>query len=116
MDAPAYTPRNLAASIAAWLRQQGFTALEQELPATASVAAHWLGPQGERFQLDYAWQAGSAPSATCRLAVHHPDTVFPEMLFTAQKVRRVKDLRQLLLGCVRYVNARLLTSSFSLTT
>lgn len=115
MEAPTYVPRNLAAPVAAWLRQQGFTALEQERPATASVAAHWLGPQGERFQLDYAWQAGSAPAATCRLTVQYPDAVFPEPLFTAQKVRRVEDLRRLLLGCVRYANARLLTATISVT-
>jgi hypothetical protein len=110
MEAPAYIPRNLTVPIAAWLRRQGFTAQERERSATADVAAHWLGPQGERFQLDYAWQAGPAPEATCRLTVLYRDAVFPETLFTAQQVRRLRDVRRLLLGCVRYANARLLAN------
>ncbi|WP_201980407.1 hypothetical protein [Hymenobacter rubidus] len=101
-------PRDLSAPLAAWLRAQGFTAVEQARPTTATVAAHWLGPQGERFQLDYTWLSGPVPSATCWLRVHYPGQPQPETLFTGQQVRRLREARQLLLGCVRYANARTL--------
>lgn len=114
MEAPApYStapkgPRDLSVQLATWLRAQGFTATEQARPATATVAAHWLGPQGERFQLDYAWVSGPVPSATCWLSVRYPGQLQPESLFSAQHVRRLKEARLLLLGNVRYANARLL--------
>jgi hypothetical protein len=101
-------PRNLTVPLAAWLRTQGFTALEQLLPFSAAVSAHWTGPQGEHFLLEYAWVAGPAPSATCQLRVLHPSRTFFEPLFTAQSVRRLRDVRLLLLGNVRYANARTL--------
>ena len=114
MEAPApYStapkgPRDLSVQLAIWLRAQGFTATEQARPATATVAAHWLGPQGERFQLDYTWVSGPVPSATCSLSAHYPGQLQPESLFSAQHVRRLKEVRLLLLGNVRYANARLL--------
>ncbi|MDO7876025.1 hypothetical protein Q5H93_14875 [Hymenobacter sp. ASUV-10] len=118
MEAPApYTPngpRNLVVDVAAWLRAQGFTAQEQAVPGAATVAAHWHGPQRERFQLTYDWQGGPVPAATCRLTVHYADAVFPETLFTAQQVRRVADVRRLLCNCVRYANARLVMASIPL--
>ena len=52
--------------------------------------------------------AGPVPSATCWLSVHYPGQLQPESLFSAQHVRRLKEARQLLLGNVRYANARLL--------
>ena len=101
-------PRDLSAALAAWLRTQGFTAVEQSRPATATVAAHWLGPQGERFQFDYTWLAGPVPSAICWLRVRYLGQPQPETLFTGQQVRRLREARQLLLGNVRYANARTL--------
>ncbi|WP_201979289.1 hypothetical protein [Hymenobacter rubidus] len=101
-------PRDLSAPLAAWLRTQGFVATEQVRPTMATVAAHWLGPQGERFQLEYAWVSGPVPSATCWLTVQYPGQPRPETLFTGQLVRRLREARQLLLGSVRYANARLL--------
>ena len=99
-------PRNLAAPLAAWLRTLGFTASEYYQGTV--VAAHWVGPRGEHFQLDYTWQAGPVPDATCRLRVLYPGQSLFEALFTAQRVRRLKDVRVLLLGNVRFANARLL--------
>ena len=103
-------PRNLARPLAAWLRTQGFTALERELPHYAAVDAHWTGPRGERFQLDYAWSSGPVPSATCRLTVCYPGQAQAEFLFTPQTVRRLRDARLLLTGNQRYANARLLAT------
>ena len=106
-DAPK-GPRNLTPHVATWLRRLGFTATEQHLPQLATVAAHWVGPSGERFELSYLWQAGPVPDATCQMGVRYPGQVQPEPLFTAQHVRRVKDVRQLVGNCVRLHNARLL--------
>ena len=71
-------PRDLSVPLAAWLRVQGFTATEQ------------------------------ARSATCWLRVHYPGQPQAETLFTGQHVRRLREERQLLLGNVRYANARTL--------
>ncbi|MGI4759885.1 MAG: hypothetical protein ACRYF0_04210 [Janthinobacterium lividum] len=102
-------PRNLTAPLAAWLRKQGFTATEQQPgPAYAAVAAYWLGPSGERYELDYLWTGGRFPDATCRLAVRYTGQVTPEVLFTAQRVRRLREARLLLTTNVRYANARVL--------
>ena len=106
-------PRNLAPHIAAWLRQQGFTATEHEHPGTATVLAYWLGPQQERFDFSYTWVSGPVPSATCWLTVRYPGQPQAETLFTAQQVRRVQDVRGLLTGNVRYANARTLSSLIS---
>jgi hypothetical protein len=104
-------PRNLAPHVAAWLRRLGFTATEHLLPNYASVAAHWTGPRGEHFLFDYTWVTGPVPEANCRLRVLYADRPGPEPLFTAQRVHRVKDVRQLLTGCVRLHNARLLAKA-----
>jgi hypothetical protein len=100
--------RNLAAPLAGWLRTQGFTAYEQLLPVYAAVAAHWIGPAGEYFLLEYEWVAGPVPAATCRLRVLYASQAQFEPLFASQKVHRLKEVRLLLLNCVRYANARLM--------
>jgi hypothetical protein len=102
-------PRNLVIPIAAWLRTQGFTTTEQQPdPTFALVTAHWVGSQGERFQLDYTWASGAFAESNCRLRVYYPGQLTPEVLFTAQQVRRLKDVRLLLLGNRRYDAAQLL--------
>lgn len=105
-------PRNLAAPLAAWLRTQGFTATEYYQGTT--VAAHWVGSRGEHFQLDYTWVNGPVPDATCRLRVLYAGSSLFETLFSAQRVRRLKEARLLLLGNVRYANARLLAAPASI--
>ena len=100
-------PRNLAQPLAEWLRAQGWVATEQALPAMHTVEAHWYGPQQERFELTYAWQAPPHGDATLRFRVLRYGQL-PELLFAAQHVRRLKDARLLVSNCVRYANARLL--------
>lgn len=104
-------PRNLVQGLGEWLRAQGFSASEQRQPTFCLLTAHWISPRFERFELTYAWQAGPAPEATVRLRVlSHQLGPQEEVLFTAQRVRRLKEVRLLLLGNVRYHNARLLAS------
>jgi hypothetical protein len=99
-------PRNLAAPIAAWLREQGFTATERQYVTMATVGATWLGPSGERFELGYFWVPRYA-SATLQLQVRWPGKE-SENLFGSQQVRRLREVRWLLRSNVRYANARLL--------
>jgi len=101
-------PRNLAAPVAEWLRTQGFIAIEQQHDTLATVAAHWLGPLGERYDFTYTWAAGPVPDATCQLRVSWLGMSM--QLFTAQRARRLRDVRLLLTGNVRFANARLLAT------
>jgi len=106
-------PRNLTVPLAAWLRKQGFTATEQVLATLATVHAHWLAVGGERYELTYTWAAGPVPDATCTLRVLYPQSVWAETLFTAQRVRRLKEARLLVSNCVRLANARRLAQNTS---
>lgn len=103
-------PRNLADALAAWLRQQGFTATAHAQPTVTTLLAYWCSPRGERFELTYTWFSGPAPQATCALTVRAPGKAQAEPLFTAQQVRRLREARQLVSNCVRLANARLLAT------
>ena len=103
-------PRNLTAPLAAWLRTQGFVATEQVLATLATVRAHWVAIGGERYELTYTWAAGPVPDATCALRVLYPQSVRAETLFTAQRVRKLKEARLLVSNCVRLANARTLAT------
>jgi hypothetical protein len=111
--APYYTaapkgPRNLASPIAEWLRTQGFAVIERQNDGQSSVAAVWFGPRNEQFQLGYIWLARYA-TATLQLQACWPGQP-NENLFGAQQVRRLRDVRLLILGNVRYANARTLAT------
>jgi hypothetical protein len=102
-------PRNLAAPIATWLREQGFTVTERQYgEAMATVGAAWYGPRGDRFELAYIWVAHYR-SATLQLQARWPGQE-PHNLFGSQQVRRQRDVRLLMLGNVRYANARTLAT------
>ena len=101
-------PRNLAAPIAEWLRAQGFVVEERHYEGIATVAAIWLDCRGEQFQLCYIWTARYA-SATLQLEAARLGRP-TQNLFGPQQVRRLREVRLLLLGNVRYANARLLAT------
>jgi len=102
-------PRNLAAPLAEWLRSQGFTVTERHYDTMATVAATWTGLRGDCFELGYVWSSGRCANATIQLQVRWPSRE-AENLFGSQRVRRLRDVRLLLLGNVRYANARLLAT------
>ena len=103
-------PRNLAQPLGEWLQSQGFSTQLQTLPNYVVLTAQWISVRFERFELTYTWQAGPAPDATLQLrTLSHQLGPQVEVLFTAQRVRRLKEVRLLLLGNVRYHNARLLS-------
>jgi hypothetical protein len=123
MEAPAPygTPRgdrDLSAPLAAWLRTQDWTAQERALPDLVTVTATWTSPRLDRFELAYTWQRMPAghTEATCRLRVMYAAEWDFTTLFTAQRVHRLKEARLLLLGNVRYANARLLAALATLAT
>lgn len=97
--APVPAPRNLAPHVAAWLRRLGFTATERTQATTATVEAYWQSARGLRFYLDYQW---SPRQATCSLALYYPGVREPVDLVSGQHVRRLKEMRQLLLHDVRF--------------
>jgi hypothetical protein len=101
-------PRNLAAPIVAWLREQGFTVIERQYEGMATVGATWTGPRGDCFELAYIWVAHYR-SATLQLQARWPGQE-PHNLFGSQQVRRLRDVRLLVLGNVRYANARTLAT------
>lgn len=117
-EQPPHTPaprgdRDLSVQLAAWLRTQGWVALERAQPDFVTVAAHWLSSRLDRFELAYTWQrtpAGHAV-ATCQLRVCYADEWEFATLFTAQRVHRLREARLLLLNCVRYANARALATA-----
>jgi hypothetical protein len=102
-------PRNLAAPLAEWLRTQGFTVTERHYDTMTTVAATWTGVRGDCFELAYLWSAGRCAAATTQLQVRWPGQPV-ENLFGAQRVRRLREVRLLLTGNVRYANARLLAT------
>jgi hypothetical protein len=101
-------PRNLAAPLVEWLRTQGFAVTERQADGQATVAAVWFGPRQEIFELGYIWLARYA-SATLQLQARWPGQP-NENLFGSQQVRRLRDVRLLVLGNMRYANARLLAT------
>ena len=102
-------PRNLAAPLGQWLRTLGFTTSEQAFPTLTLLSAHWLSSSQERFELTYTWQAGPCADATLQLRVLSPaPSLRMDTLCSAQRVRRLKEVRQLVSNCVRLSNARLL--------
>ena len=103
-------PRNLVAPIAAWLRTQGFEATEHPGDEQATLTAIWASPRGERFGVSYLWLPCYG-GTVLTLQVAYPGQTQTEVLFAAQQVRRLRDVRLLLLGNVRYANARLLAGS-----
>lgn len=107
---PANGPRNLAPYIGEWLRKIGFTATEQVLPGVTILAAHWDAPGRTRFYLEYTHSSGTLADATCCLWVRKPSGGL-SVLFKNQQVHRLKQLRELLLGNVRYKEARAAASA-----
>lgn len=92
-------PRNLAVHIATWLREQGFTALEADHGILATVEAHWVSPEGHRFDYYYQW---SPLKAIVSLTLCYPGERLPLDLIRGQHVGRLREARRLLLDDARF--------------
>ncbi|GAB2954614.1 hypothetical protein GCM10027048_20110 [Hymenobacter coalescens] len=110
MDAP-YGPRDLGPHVAQLLRQLGFRVWEQPtpVPSLSLVTGTWTGLTGEQFSFQYAHHhppGGPVAWAACNMGVLPPGAQAPTVCFANTQVRRLKDVRLLLLGNDQFAAAR----------
>jgi hypothetical protein len=103
-------PRDLGPYVAQLLRQLGFQVWEQPTPvqSLSLVTGTWTGLTGEQFSFQYAHHhpPGAASWAACNMHVLPPGTHEPAVCFANQQVRRLKDVRLLVLGNDLFAAAR----------
>jgi hypothetical protein len=102
-------PRDLAPSVGRWLRQLGFTVWEQPTPSLSLVTATWMGLTGEQFSFQYAHHhpaAGPVAWAACSMGCRPPGAREPQVCFANTQVRRLREVRLLVLGNDRFAAAR----------
>ncbi|MBF9239491.1 hypothetical protein I2I05_19010 [Hymenobacter sp. BT683] len=101
-SAPPPGPRDLGPHIAQWLRSVGFQVLEQPTPtpSLSLVTGTWTSLTGEQFHFQYAHHhpaSGPVSWAACSMGVLRPGTPTPAVCFAATQVRRLKEVRLLVL-------------------
>ncbi|PJJ59416.1 hypothetical protein [Hymenobacter chitinivorans] len=104
-------PRNLYASVAALLRGLGFTIWEQAAPtpSLSLVTGTWTGLTGEQFHFQYAHHhpaTGPAHWAGCSMGVLPAGATVPTVCFATTQVRRLREVRLLLLANDQFDAAR----------
>lgn len=111
-DSPAVPgPRDLGPHIAQWLRSLGFAVFEQPspTPSISLVTGTWTGVTGEQFHFQYAHhhpEAGPVAWAGCSMGVLRPGRRVPTVCFATTQVRRLKEVRLLVLGNDQFDAAR----------
>ena len=108
-------PRDLGPYVAELLRQLGFQVWEQPspTPSLSLVTGTWTGLTGEQFSFQYAHHhppQGPVSWAACSMGVLPAGGREPQVCFASTQVRRLKEVRLLLTGNVRYANARTLAT------
>jgi hypothetical protein len=111
MDTPPRLPgpRDLGPSVATLLRELGFTVWEQATASLTLVTGTWTGLTGEQFSFQYAHHhpaAGPLCWAACNMGALWPGTSTPAVCFASTQVRRLREVRLLLLGNHRFAQAR----------
>lgn len=96
-------PRDLSPHVAQLLREVGFAVWEQPTPtpSLSLVTGTWTGLTGEQFSFQYAHHhppAGPVAWAACSMGVLAPGAREPQVCFGATQVRRLKEIRLLLLS------------------
>lgn len=96
-------PRDLSPHVAELLRELGFQVWEQATPtpSLSLVTGTWTGLTGEQFSFQYAHHhapAGPVAWAACSMGVLPPGAREAQVCFAATQVRRLKEVRLLLLG------------------
>ena len=104
-------PRDLGPHITQCLRELGFVVIEQPspTPSISLVTGIWTGLTGEQFHFQYAHhhpQAGPVAWAGCSMGALAPGTTVPAVCFATTQVRRLKEVRLLLLGNDEFDAAR----------
>lgn len=104
-------PRNLGPSVGQLLRKLGFQVWEQPTPtpSLSLVTGTWTGLTGEQFSFQYAHHhpgGGSVAWAACSMGVLAPGAATPAVCFANTQVRRLREVRLLLLGNDQFAAAR----------
>jgi len=104
-------PRDLSPHVAQWLREAGFQVWEQATPtpSLSLVTGTWTGLTGEQFSFQYAHHhppAGPVSWAACSMGVLPPGAREPQVCFASTQVRRLKEVRLLVLGNDQFDAAR----------
>jgi hypothetical protein len=102
-------PRDLGPVVALLLRELDFTVWEQATASLTLVTGTWTGRAGEQFSFQYAHHhpvAGPLSWAACNMGALGPDTTAPDVCFASTQVRRLREVRLLLLGNHRFAQAR----------
>ncbi|MCC2546445.1 hypothetical protein LJY25_08315 [Hymenobacter sp. BT175] len=112
-------PRNLYGPVATLLHSLGFEVWEQPRPtASMSLVTGWWEGGGCRFIFQYAHHhpAQEPGWGGCSLAVQEPSSTGPPQdCFTMTQVRRLREVRLLLLQNERFAQARATKQAFSTT-
>ncbi|MDU0372113.1 hypothetical protein ACFPAF_17050 [Hymenobacter endophyticus] len=116
MSAPTTTvplpgPRDLGPSVGQLLRRLGFTVWEQPTPtpSLSLVTGTWTGLTGEQFRFQYAHHhpaAGPVAWAACQMSCLPPGAREPQVCFANTQVRRLREVRLLVLGNDHFAAAR----------
>jgi hypothetical protein len=102
-------PRDIGPYVAQLLRQLGFTVWEQPTASLTLVSGTYAGPAGEQFHFQYAHHhpaAGPLTWAACSMGCLPAGTTQPSTCFSATQVRRLREVRLLLLGNELFAHAR----------
>ncbi|UOQ96643.1 hypothetical protein MUN81_15510 [Hymenobacter sp. 5317J-9] len=105
-------PRDLSPHVARWLRELGFQVWEQPTPtpSLSLVTGTWTGLTGEQFSFQYAHHhhpaAGPVSWAACSMGVRPAGAREPQVCFAPTQVRRLKEVRLLVLGNDQFDAAR----------
>jgi len=102
-------PRDLGPYVAQLLRDLEFQVWEQPTPSLSLVTATWTGLTGEQFSFQYAHHhpaTGPVAWAGCSMGVLAPGATAPAVCFATTQVRRLKEVRLLLLANDQFDAAR----------
>lgn len=102
-------PRDLGPSVARLLRQLGFQVWEQPRPTLSLVTATWTGLSGESYRFQYVHHhpaAGPVAWAACQMGCQPPGPQPPQVCFADTQVRRLREVRLLLLQNEQFAQAR----------
>lgn len=104
-------PRDLGPYVAQLLRQLGFRVWEQPAPtpSLSLVTGTWTGLTGEQFSFQYAHHhpaAGPLSWGGCSMGCLPPGAPAPTVCFATTHVRRLREVRLLLLGNDQFATAR----------
>jgi len=113
MDTPQLGPRDLGPYVAQLLRELHFTVWEQPTVSLTLVSGTYTALSGAQFHFQYAHHhpvAGPVAWAACSMGCRPAGATQPTTCFSATQVRRLREVRLLLLGNELFAHAAHLLS------